>query len=192
VQPRFIGLDLHSTEIQCHVLLADGTTLGTTRFVTSASNIAQLCAELTPQDAVAMEATFNAFTVARRLQASGARVVISNPRKTRAIAEAKVKTDKIDARVLAELLRVDYLPQVWLPDAATEELRHLLSDRQSDVTRRTEVKNRIHGVLQRELLKGTQLFKTKDGTALLELLVSDNSPLPETERKHLSKINAVF
>jgi transposase len=184
-QARFIGLDLHSTEIQCHVTLADGTALTPRRFVTSASNIELLRQELNAQDAVAMEATFNAFTVAQRLLPSGARIVISDQRKTRAIAEAKIKTDKIDARVLSELLRVDYLPTVWLPDVATIELRHLMSDRQSDVARRTEIKNRIHGVLQRELLRGEQLFKTAAGTELLELLVSDNSPLPEVERERL-------
>lgn len=183
--PRWIGLDLHSTEIQAQVLLADGTLLPTTRFVTSASNIELLREELTAQDAVVMEATFNAFTIARRLQPSGARIVISDQRKTRAIAEAKIKTDKIDARVLAELLRADYLPTVWLPDPATQQLRHLLSDRQSDVTRRTEVKNRIHSVLQRELLKGNRLFTSKDGAMLLELLVSEQSPLPPEERTRL-------
>jgi transposase len=184
-QARFIGLDLHSSEIQAHVTLADGTALAPVRFVTSASNIELLREELNPQDAVAMEATFNAFTVAQRLLPSGARLVISDQRKTRAIAEAKIKTDKIDARVLSELLRVDYLPKVWLPDGATIELRHLMSDRQSDVARRTEIKNRIHGVLQRELLRGERLFESKSGTALLELLVSDNSPLPVVERERL-------
>lgn len=184
-EARFIGLDLHSSEIQAHTLLADGTALAPVRFVTSASNIELLRQELTPQDAVAMEATFNAFTVAQRLLPAGARIVISDQRKTRAIAEAKIKTDKIDARVLAELLRVDYLPKVWLPDTATIELRHLMSDRQSDVARRTEVKNRIHGVLQRELLRGTQLFNSTAGETLLELLVSEASPLPDYERARL-------
>ena len=42
-------------------------------------------------------------------------VVVSNPQKTRAVAEAKVKTDKVDAAVLAGLLAADYLPAVWLP-----------------------------------------------------------------------------
>jgi hypothetical protein len=50
-------------------------------------------------------------------------VVVSNPAKTRAIAEAKVKTDKVDAQILAQLLVADYLPAVWLPDAATNALR---------------------------------------------------------------------
>ena len=45
--------------------------------------------------------------------------------RTKAIAEAKVKTDKVDAHTLAQLLRVDYLPAVWHPDAATARLRQL-------------------------------------------------------------------
>jgi hypothetical protein len=45
--------------------------------------------------------------------------VVSNPAKTRAIAEAKVKTDTVDAQILAQLLAADYLPTVWRPDPAT-------------------------------------------------------------------------
>jgi transposase len=50
-------------------------------------------------------------------------VVVSNPAKTRAIAEAKVKTDTVDAQILAQLLAADYLPTVWRPDPATAALR---------------------------------------------------------------------
>jgi hypothetical protein len=50
-------------------------------------------------------------------------VVVSNPKQTRAIAEAKVKTDKVDAAVLAQLLQAGFLPSVWLPDQATFALR---------------------------------------------------------------------
>jgi hypothetical protein len=52
-----------------------------------------------------------------------ARVVVSNPAKTRAIAEAKVQTDKVDAQVLAQLLAAGFLPSVWLPDDDTHALR---------------------------------------------------------------------
>ena len=51
------------------------------------------------------------------------RVTVGNPKKTKAIAEAKVKTDKVDAEVLAQRLRCDYLPSVWVPDATTRVLR---------------------------------------------------------------------
>lgn len=54
-------------------------------------------------------------------------MVVSNPLRTRAIVQAKVKTDEIDARTLAELLAADYIPAVWQPDQATRELRRRVS-----------------------------------------------------------------
>ncbi|WP_145286175.1 IS110 family RNA-guided transposase [Pirellulimonas nuda] len=67
--------------------------------------------------------------------------------KTKAIAEAKVKTDKVDAEVLAQLLRCDYLPSVWVPDDVTRTLRQLTGRRERLVTERTRLKNRIQSVL---------------------------------------------
>jgi hypothetical protein len=69
------------------------------------------------------------------------RVVVSNPSKTRAIAEAKVKTDKVDARILAQLLAADFLPPVWLPDDRTRALRRQVTRRARLVRQRTRIKN---------------------------------------------------
>jgi transposase len=80
-------------------------------------------------------------------------VVVSNPLTTKAIASAKVKTDKVDAFVLAQLLRCDYLPQVWQPDEATQELRRLTGRRASLVSDRTRIKNRLHSVLAQRLIE---------------------------------------
>ncbi|MER3409733.1 MAG: hypothetical protein C4306_06480 [Thermoleophilia bacterium] len=55
-------------------------------------------------DEVAIEATCTTHAIARLLERHVGPLVVSNPQKTRAIAEAKAKTDKVDARVLAELL----------------------------------------------------------------------------------------
>ena len=74
---------------------------------------------LRADDEVALEATGNSDAIATLLTPLVARVVVSNPSKTRAIAEAKVKTDKVDARILAQLLAADFLPPVWLPDDRT-------------------------------------------------------------------------
>ncbi len=79
-------------------------------------------------------------------------------------------TDKAEARLLSELLRVDYLPEVWLPDEQTEELRHWVNDRQSNVDRQTEVKKRIHSSLHNCLLDGLNLFGSKEGAAPLDRL----------------------
>ena len=60
---------------------------------------------LGPEDEVAIEATCNTHAIVRLIEPRVARVVVSNPMKTRAIAEAKVKTDKVDAAVLARAAR---------------------------------------------------------------------------------------
>jgi transposase len=72
---------------------------------------------------VAIEATCNTHAIVKLIAPWVARVVISNPMKTRAIAAAKVKTDKVDAAILAQLVAADYRPPVWMPDEATQTLR---------------------------------------------------------------------
>lgn len=74
-------------------------------------------------------------------------IVIGNPLKTKAIAEAKIKTDKVDAEVLAQLLRCDYLPEVWQPDQATQVQRALLTHRAGIMSRRGRHKNRVQCML---------------------------------------------
>jgi transposase len=101
---------------------------------------------------VALEATTNCWAVADVLRPFVARVVVSNPMATKAIAQAKVKTDKVDAHVLAQLLRCDFLPEVWQPDEATRRLRELTGRRSALVSQRTMMRNRIHSVLAMRLI----------------------------------------
>src|SRR5436190_13704263 len=75
-----------------------------------------------------------------------------NPQKTRAIAEAKVKTDKVDAAVLAGLLAANYLPSVWLPDDQTHALRRQVTRRAHLVRQRTRLKNQVQAILHRNLI----------------------------------------
>ncbi len=77
---------------------------------------------------------------------------MSNPFKTRVIAEAKIKTDKVDARVLAELLAADYLPSVWQADEVTKALRRQVGEHIALVRQRTRVKNQVQAILARNLL----------------------------------------
>lgn len=129
---RYFGLDLAKRETQLAVLDSAGVQVQQKRFTTSRSEFLVFASELRTGDTVALEVTTNAIAIARLIRDnSPARVIISNPVKTRVIAEARIKTDKIDARVLAELARVGYLPEVWLPDEDTESLRQFTSDRTS-------------------------------------------------------------
>ena len=95
--------------------------------------------------------------------------------QTRAIAQAKVKTDKVDARTLAQLLRCDFLPRVWEPSDAIQELRRLVNRRTALVADRTAVKNRTHAVLAQRLIRPPveQLF-SRTGLAWLQGLELDS------------------
>jgi transposase len=119
-------------------------------------------------------------------------VIVSNPIKTKTIAQAKIKTDKIDARVLAELAGVGYLPEVWLPDEDTEALRQFITDRVAYVRRRTECKNVIHSVLHRNMVhqERSDLFGT-GGRQWLESIIRGEgikTPVAELDRMRIGSL----
>jgi transposase len=191
---RYFGLDLAKRETQLAVLDSSGGQVGQKRFASTRNEFISLAAELREGDTVALEVTTNAIAIARLIRDnSPARVIMSNPVKTRVIAEARIKTDKVDARVLAELARVNYLPKVWLPDEDTEGLRRFTSDRTSLVRRRTECKNTIHSVLNRNLVhhEFSDLFGV-GGRQWLEQVISGEAPLsipvPELDRMRIGSL----
>ena len=81
------------------------------------------------------------------LESEGAEVVLSHPRRTRAIASAKVKTDAIDARTLADLLRVGLLPQSYMPPQAIQSCAVWRVPVRPWWRRGTRFKNQVHGML---------------------------------------------
>ena len=84
---------------------------------------------LAPADRVVLEATGNALAIARILEPHVAEVVLAHAKQVRAISHARVKTDRIDARVLADLLAADLIPAVWIGDERCRRLRRLVSRR---------------------------------------------------------------
>jgi transposase len=151
---RYVGLDVHKRVVEAVCLAEDGQVLWKERFSLNRHTLGQFAEKfLKATDRVALEATTNTWAVARFLKPFVAEVVASNPLLTKAIAQAKVKTDKVDARVLAHLLRCDYLPRVWEPDEATQQLRELTSRRASLVGSRTAVRNRVHALMAVRLIE---------------------------------------
>ena len=176
---RYIGLDVHKRFVEYCVLDAAGKKLtrGQTPCVRSSLEVFATKI-LQPTDHVALEASTNAWSVVAILRPHVARIVVGNPLRTKAIAEAKIKTDKVDAEVLAQLLRCDYLPSVWQPDADTERLRRLTTQHATLMTERGRAKNRIQSRLARLLLTPPcQVLWTKTGLNWLQEL-----PLPADER----------
>src|SRR5213593_4220060 len=148
---RCIGLDVHR-EFAEVAIWEQGVVRQAGRIETTPEALRLFAESLCDQDEVALEATCNTHAIARLLERHVGRVVVSNPMKTRAIAEAKVKTDKVDARVLAELLAADYLPAVWIADEDTHALRRQVARRAHIVRQRTRLKNRVQSILHRNLI----------------------------------------
>ena len=147
---RSIGLDVHRNFAQVAVV-ENGLCRDEGRIGVTPEALRAWADTLEPEDEVALEATGNSDAIAMLLEPLVRRVVVSNPRKTRAIAEAKVKTDKVDARILAQLLAADFLPSVWLPDDRTRMLRRQIARRTHLVRQRTRLKNQVHAILARNL-----------------------------------------
>jgi len=148
---RYIGVDVHREFAEVAVL-EDGVARSGGRVPATPEGIRLLADSLAPDDQVAIEATANTFAVAALLEERVAGVVISNPLKTRAIAEAKIKTDQIDARVLAQLLAAGFLPEVWRPSEELQGLRRLVAQRSRIVRERTRLKNQVQAALHRNLV----------------------------------------
>jgi transposase len=107
---------------------------------------------LTQDDHVIIEATGNATAVAEALATHVGRVVIANPRQVRLIAEARIKTDVIDATVLARLYLSGFLPEVWIPDQSTLTLRRQVTRRNQIVRQRARLKTMLQSILHAHLI----------------------------------------
>jgi transposase len=159
---------------QAAIIDEDGTPLDEIRFRNDAEGIEEFALKLsTFRDEVkaVVESTGNLWIqVHDRLEEHGFDTALSNPFKTRLIAEAKVKTDKVDAKTLARLLRADMLHTCYVPDEEQRSRRELLRHRIKLVKTRTEVKNRIHSILDKHGLRMPHLtpFSKKNTSWLRE------------------------
>jgi transposase len=148
---RVIGMDIHRTFAEV-VFWEEGKLRPAGRVSKTRAGLEGFGRSLSTTDEVVIEATGNAMAVVRVLSPYVARVIVANPLQVKAIAHAHVKTDKIDAGVLASLRAADFLPEIWLPDADTERLRRLVARRNQVVRHRTRIKNEVHAILHAHLI----------------------------------------
>src|SRR4051812_32668765 len=184
VTRRCIGLDVHREFAQV-AIWEDGLVRQAGRIATTPEMLRIFADSLAPTDEVALEATGNTHAIVRLLQGRVARVVVSNPQKTRAIAEAKVKTDKVDAEILAQVLAADYLPAVWVADENTQARRRQVARRAHLVRQRTRLKNQVQSILHRNLIPrcpAADLFGIKGRRWLAE------QELPADERQAVAAL----
>jgi len=153
----YVGVDVHKRVCRAAVVNDEGELVDEFSFRNSEKGIEDFMMKIEAfkdEALVAVESTANLWVrLYDSLEEHGVRVVLSNPSKTRLIAEARVKTDKVDARILAQLLRADMLPLCFVPTKRQRDRRQFIRHRIHLVKMRTEVKNRIHALLDKHGLK---------------------------------------
>ncbi len=168
---KYVGIDVHKKMCQAAVLDDDGELLDQIRFLNKKEDIKDFAMKLlTFRDDVkaVVESTGNLWIqIHDILEEFGFEVFLSNPGKTRLIAEAKNKTDKVDAKILARLLRADMLFTCYVPGEEIRNRREFLRHRLNLVKMRTMVKNRIHSLLDKHTLKSPYNPWTKKWVAWL-------------------------
>lgn len=148
---RSIALDVHQSF--CEVAIREaGRTRSAGRIKTNRAELELFARSLDPRDQVVMEASSPAMEIARIIAPHVARVVVANASEVRAISHARVKSDRFDARTLAELADADMLEAVWVPSAEISALRRRVARRAALIRQRTRAKNEVHAALARCLL----------------------------------------
>ena len=144
----YIGLDVHKEFCQACVIDERGRALSNERFPSTHESLDVFLAGIKDAKFV-LESTGIWEYIYEGIEDRGFEVVLAHPLKVRAIAEARVKTDKVDAETLAQLLRADLIPRSWVPSRDIRDLRQLVRQRAYLARQSTSFKNRISAELLR-------------------------------------------
>lgn len=153
----FVGVDIHKSYLEVAIVDNDGKLQSRCRIMNTPESIDAFVKSLDSSVKVAMELCSYFYPLYNRLEEEGVEVKAAHPLKVRLIAESKIKNDKIDALTLAQLYRMDYLPTSYIPPKEIRHVRDLLSHRIALVRQRTQVKNRIHHLLEKNGVKTSML-----------------------------------
>ena len=180
---KYIGLDLHKRKVFATVLGEDGKILSKASIGAKRQDLYFYLKKQGDKNQlkVAMEASYNWQYFYRIAEDLSNDVVLAHPLKTRIIGEAKIKTDKIDSKILAYMLRADMLPPAYVPSKDTMENKVLLRSRISLVRMRTQVKNKIHAIIDRnkDIYTGLENLSDVFGKTGFKILKDTKIPSPD-------------
>lgn len=143
----YIGMDVHRKRSQVAVLDDHGNELLNRNVPNDPAALLPILGKYLPGTPVVFEACYGWGWLVDLLDEVGLEVHMAHASRCKAIASARLKNDRVDARTLAHLLRAELLAEAWIPPKEIRDLRILLRHRASLVHMRTALQNRIHMVL---------------------------------------------
>jgi len=173
----YIGIDVHKRQSQVAVVDDDGSTQREIRL--DNADLEEFAAEYDESQAV-LEATSNYYAIYDVLD-KYLDVSVAHPTKLAWIAKSRQKTDEADASKLAELLRLDAVPESYVPPEEIRECRALARGRKKLVEKRTDAKNEVHAILDQNALRIDSPFtdEGREELAALDLEGSDQVMLEQ-------------
>jgi len=197
---RYVGVDVGKTRCRAAIMDEKGSIEKEFFFENSNKGIANLLLTLNNKDRVVMESTGNLWlNIYDTLDKRNIKVVLANPLKTKAIASAKVKTDKLDARILAHLLRADLIAESYVPQGNIREMRVLVRHRLSLVQMRTMLKNKVHAIVDKYGYRceysdmfgkaGIQWLKAQEMNEIDRLLLENHLCLIDSVKLQIGRVD---
>ena len=185
---EFVGIDWATRRAAWCAVDEKGSRLGEGVVPADEYGLMRLVAGRGPQVTATVEMMSGAAWIADTLRGAGWQVKVADARRARALAPLAAKTDKIDARVLAELARRDLVPEVWVPALGDRADLELLLRRMHLIRLRTSAKNRIFGLLTQWGVRAGVAHLRSPG-AIEELA---ERGVPETWRDSIAEAVAVI
>jgi len=194
---HYVGIDHHRQYSHLTVMDYEGHVLRSGRVANLRVEIAKFLEGLGEVEAV-IETGRSSYTMVDVLDEMGVAVKIAHPNEVKAIARAKIKTDKRDSEVLAHLLRMNMVPEVYRRTEKNRQAQRVLRQRAFYVRAMTALKNRVYAFLsqqreeiRQEVARESNVFSEKGQKVLLglELVPREKRLLEELLKtfRHLEK-----
>lgn len=190
----FIGMDLHKNTSTFVVKDKDGKLINSAKVLTDKNDVTRYINAVKRNSngrelSLVVEPVSQWYYYADLIESLGVDVHLAHPMDVKAIAHARIKTDKIDAGVLADLLRTDFLPEAYFSPAEVRGWKEQCRFRASLINLRVQTKNKIHAILFKHSLKHTfsNLFG-KSGRRWLDSLEL-KEPFKNNLDKYLSLVD---
>ena len=143
----YLGIDVHKKWCVFTEIDSKGKVLRRGRFGNTFEEVSTFAGSLSPKIHLVLEPVLNYLWLLDQMEPYAGSVHVATPFKVRVIAESKCKTDRYDSRMLAELLRTNFLPESWVPPLEIRRLRGLIRQRYHLVKSVVMNKNRIRHLL---------------------------------------------
>jgi len=166
----YVGMDVHRKRTQVAVVADSGEELANRNVRNDPAQFLPLLASLPRGTPVAFEAAYGWGWLVELLEELGLEPHLAHPLGCKAIAAARLKDDRVDARTLAHLLRAGLLPEAWLAPPIVRDLRTLLRYRAFLIRWQTALKVRIHAILADQGYQEPPHLWSKTGTQYLTTL----------------------